>query len=477
MDKNLLQIPGDNNAYDDVETNLPANESTSLQTDKDKKRSPEYDDAEIQPKDGDTSPSDYPSSAFGEFAGSVRKLSYHLQVPEAMAGSVLLATTAALAQPFLNICATERGKGMPISLYMLIIAESGERKSSTIDAVVDCFRPVLRRAEDQRSMMLFNDPSIDGVIASLVYRCVSQFLLAPEGASLLGSHAMNKDSLPRFAGTMASLYSGEALSRVRVKEQIYAEDRRLSMLVSAQPQVSLGFLSNPMVMQQGLGNRFLYCWPESRMGSRKLMRTALHEHVEYQQLASRLEELATHPWEIDEHSGGVKPTTIHLSSGAWEQWESLFNTIESELCPGGNFVNHAGYVNRFAEQVLRISAVLAALENPQVSVVSEDVMTHAIELGTYYLDTALHIFEAAPANVDEQDANSLLNWMRNKSRELNLPAIPARTIYKDGPRCARPSKRTKELLDILITRGDVIKYDSPVRYGDGKRSNDNYAAV
>lgn len=211
------------------------------------------------------------------------------------------------------------------------------------------------------------------------------------------------------------------------------------------------------------------------MGSRMLSRTDLQPNEDYQSLAAHLGKLAAHPWTIDDDTGGVSTRTICLSDDAFELWEVFFNHIESRLGKGGQLVNHAGYATRFAEQVLRFAANLAVLDDPDVTEISLEVMERAMKLADYYLPTALHLFSAAPANADEQHANVLLDWMRNKARELGLHAIPARMIYKDGPRCARPAKRAGELLTQLIARGDASIYKGVVRYGNNHRSEENYA--
>jgi len=65
--------------------------------------------------------------------------------------------------------------------------------------------------------------------------------------------------------------------------------------------------------------------------------------------------------------------------------------------------------------------LLAMLDDPHVETISEEVMIRAIELGRYYLDSALSAFKDVPANKNELDARTLLDWMRNKQAELDIP--------------------------------------------------------
>ena len=66
--------------------------------------------------------------------------------------------------------------------------------------------------------MIVQDVTVDGLIKGLIVRCPVQFCLVLEGATLLGGHAMSPDNLMRFLGNVASLYSGEPISRTRVDD-------------------------------------------------------------------------------------------------------------------------------------------------------------------------------------------------------------------------------------------------------------------
>jgi hypothetical protein len=262
-----------------------------------------------------------------------------------------------------------------------------------------------------------------------------------------------------------------------VDEHHYAQDRRLSVLLFTQPIVAMEFLGSELVMQQGMGNRFLYSEPSSLRGTRPHIDIELETEPVYQRFCAQITALATHPWKINPETNGIEARTVRMSSGAKAAWIDFYNKMEFAVGPGGDLATHAGYVTRFPEQVMRIAALLAILEDPTVEHISEAVMFRAIELGEYYLDSALHVFNASPANKDEADAKALLAWMQNKIHEQDLEAIPVRMMYKDGPRCARPSRRTKELLAILVARGEVCPCAQTITYGDNKHSSDNYAVL
>lgn len=421
--------------------------------------------------------SDYPTAAWGSLAVLVQDVSRCVQVSHAMVGGVLIAVLSTLLQMFFNVSIRAKDGGMPISLNVFLIADSGERKSSTVRAITEPVLAALRKCNDSRRQMLVQDVTVDGLVVGLIERHPAQFLLVLEAAALFSSHAMSKENLMRFLGIFSSLFSGEPVSRTRVAEHHYAEDRRLNTLIIGQFAVANEYLSSDMVMKQGFGNRFLYDTLPSLRGSRQYVETELADHPAYQEFCDRVAVIAQRPIVIDELTGGISPTVIRTSPEAKELWVKHYNQMEEQSCEGGPLATHAGYSSRFAEQTLRLAGVLTLVDDIEAREITADAMQRAIELSNYYLARALDLFTKAPANNDESHAQELLSWMREKQQEFGLDAIPVRMIYKNGPRCARPSKRTRELIAILVERGEIVKNDDLIRYGRNEKSSENYAIV
>lgn len=396
-----------------------------------------------------------------------------------MIGSLVLGMTSALVQPLVNVSEAAFDTGCPSSINIMVIAGTGERKSTALNVVGRPMREGLRGGANNRGSMTLQDVTVDGLASLLVNVCPSCTVVVPEASMLFGGHAMNKENLVRFLGVASALFSGESFSRTRVAGHSSAEDRRLNLTLISQPVVAMEFLSSSMVMQQGFGNRFLYCAPPSLVGRRAYADIDLTKDIAYLDYCARGRSIASQEWNIDPVTGGIIPRTVRMTPEAKAAWVILHDVLEAEAGPGGQYADHVGYTIRFAEQVKRIAVVLAILDDPNAELISEAVMLRAIELGDYYFDTARQLFTMAPANKDELDASGLLEWMRNKQLSENLRAVPVRLIYKDGPRSARPSKRARELLELLESRGEIAQYDETIVYGgdDKKRSNQNYRVV
>lgn len=194
----------------------------------------------------------YPVGAFGSLAAVIMLIARAVQVSVEMVGSAMIGMLSALAQAIINVSPKKSGVGCPVTINLLIIALSADRKSSTISAVIKPILAAISRGTDCRRHMLIQDVTVDGMVIGLIDRCHSQLLIAPEGASLFGGHAMSPDNLGRFMGNVSSLFSGEALTRTRAKEHSYAEDRRLSLLVFVQPVIAMDFLGTAAAVNRGM---------------------------------------------------------------------------------------------------------------------------------------------------------------------------------------------------------------------------------
>lgn len=334
----------------------------------------------------------YPIHAFGQYAPAVEQIARVVQVAPAMAGTGLIGMLSPLVQPLINVSHKALDDGMPVTINILCIAESGERKSSLLSVLT---KPILRgiqEAGNGRSGMMTNDITVDGLIKGLINRCPAQYILAPEAVTLLGSHALSEEARGRFFGTASALYSGEALSRTRADEHVYSENRRLSLTLFGQPVVVRSFLGSELVMQQGTANRFLIAKPPSLRGQRLYCDEELDNHPEYLMLTKRLYELARQPWHIDEESKGIVPRVVRLSPDAKALWVAFYNRLEREIGDGGRYDDYPGYVGRYAEQTLRLAAILALLHDTNATHIDVDTMQCALDLGEYYLWQAMRVF-------------------------------------------------------------------------------------
>lgn len=439
--------------------------------------------------------SEFPVATLGPKLSAVAQaLATAVQCPTAIAANAVLACAAVTVQGFANLLVD--GRETPLSLYILTIASSGERKTA-IDRLATA--PVyhhqkLVQAEYNRQMkayhtqlkslpkdavepnppidptVLIADFTIDAMTRSLIHGRPSQGIFMSEGGTFFGGYAMGKEQRLRTSTILSAVHSGEPISQTRVTGRHSANSRRLSAHIQAQPEVVRDFVGDEMLQAQGLLQRFLMSEPPSRIGSRMYTRHNILNDPAYQAYVDQMGALLARPLPIDE-DGDLIPRTIGLSEAAYELWISAYNDIEQASASGGFLENYQAYASKLPEQVLRIAGVISLFEEPDAVEISETLMQGAISLAYYYLHEAMHLL-MSPADRSLVRAKELLEWLKRYQSPIAL-----RDIYRNGPKFVRTASGARELLNILIEHGWVKRHEGRITTADGKASNENYAVV
>jgi hypothetical protein len=439
--------------------------------------------------------SEFPVATLGPKLGAAAQaLATSVQCPNAIAANAVLACAAVTVQGFANVRVD--GRETPLSLYILTIASSGERKTA-VDRLATA--PIydhqkLVQAEYNRQMkdhqaqikslpknavepsppidptVLVSDFTIDGMIRSLIHGRPSQGIFMSEGGTFFGGYAMGKEQRLRTSTVLSAVYSGEPISQTRVTGRHSANSRRLSAHIQAQPEVVSDFVGDEMLQAQGLLQRFLMSEPPSRIGSRLYTSHDISRDPAYQAYIAQMNALLELQLPTDE-DGDLIPRTIGLSEAAYKLWISAYNTIEQASAPGGFLENYQAYASKLPEQILRIAGVICLFEEPDAIEVSETIMRGAINLAYHYLHEAMHLL-VSPADCSLVRAKELLEWLKRYPSPMAL-----REIYRNGPKFVRSAAGARELLNLLIEHGWVKCHEDRVTTADGKVSKENYAVV
>jgi hypothetical protein len=439
--------------------------------------------------------SEFPVATLGPKLGAAAQaLATAVQCPNAIAANAVLACAAVTVQGFANVRVD--GRKTPLSLYILTIASSGERKTA-VDRLATA--PIynhqkLIQAEYNRQMkdyhaqikslpknaiepdapidptVLISDFTTDAMIRNLIHGRPSQGIFMSEGGTFFGGYAMGKEQRLRTSTMLSAVHSGEPISQTRVTGRHSANSRRLSAHIQAQPEVVRDFVGDEMLQAQGLLQRFLMSEPPSRIGSRLYTSHDISRDPAYQAYIAQMNALLALQLPTDE-DGDLIPRTIGLSEAAYELWIRAYNDIEQTSAPGGFLENYQAYASKLPEQILRIAGVICLFEEPDAIEVSETIMRGAISLAYYYLHEAMHLL-VSPADCSLVRAKELLEWLKRYHSPMAL-----REIYRNGPKFVRSASVARELLDILIEHGWVKYHEGRVTTADGKVSKENYAVV
>lgn len=435
----------------------------------------------------------YPCDALGELlGGAVVAIASAVQVPVALAAQSILTAAAMASQSHANVL--RAGQRIPLSLFGLTVAESGDRKSSADRLALHAHREhqqILKRrqkveekefrnlrnvyqkahaiildkvkhekpevvaaelsklnepAEPKQPIILVEEPTIEGLQKSLLRGHSSQGFFSDEGGLFFGGHATKpENALKSFAG-LSKLWDGATITRTRAGdgESATRSGCRLSAHLMMQPVVAQEILNNPILLGQGLLARFLISWPSSLAGTRlyrDMDATSDHRLIEFWK---RMNILLTTTPKHDEHDELSAPD-LKLENTAQSAWIRYHDEIEKTLGRGGEMQEIKSTAAKSAENALRIAGVIAVTEG--LTIITQEIMERAAILSRWYLNEALRL--AYPAKIEMRllNAQRLLDWLIAKG----WGSFDARRLQREGPMLVRKSyKQRDHLLATLV---------------------------
>lgn len=444
-------------------------------------------------------PSPFPVEALGyTLEPAARAIHDIVRCPAALCCQSVLATSSLTAQGLANV-RLPMGQVSPVSLYLLSIAESGERKS-TSDR--EALRPIrnyeallredygdrlhgyrndkeawdrareeikkknkgnrqaIKEALDHLGLpprppmtplLTSDEPTIEGLHKSYIDGCPSQGIFSDEGGQFIAGHAMKADggSRVRAAAALSALWHGEPIRRVRSGEgAVILPNRRLSIFLQAQPDVAALWLSDQMLISQGILSRLLCCRPESEIGNRRWREPPKEDLLaRYDARVAHLIKLT--PAENLEDGLNNLPV-MSLSESAKRAWVGFYDHVETSCRPGGNLESIRGFASKIAENAVRITGVLHMMEEGTANKeVSEDCMERGIEVAQHYIAEALRLYQACRVDPELQLAQRALVWLAERERKMiSLP-----DMYQRGLNAIGDKATAKKVVDILEDHG------------------------
>lgn len=464
-----------------------------------------------------SAPKKFPIAALGKtMAGAARAIIDMVQCPDAIAAQSILATASLVSQAHADVVHPVTGDSRPLSLALVTVAASGERKSAADTIALEPVR--LREAElweaheddkleyhteveaydrakktiliKQKSaskdeikqqlaalgpppkpplkpVLTAPDPTIEGLHKLMAIGEPSFGLFNDEGGSFLGGYSMGDESRLRTAAHLSHLWDGAPVKRVRGGDGVsLLRGRRLTVHLMIQPGVADQLLGDEMLSQQGLLSRVLVSSPPSKVGTRlqRPLKPGTPAALKrYQTIMLKL-------LRLPQPRGGsqgqeLNPRPLPLSGEALARWSEFADECERAMAFGGEFKPIQGFANKLAEHVLRIAGVLQMIDNHRSKFISADAIERAIKLGRYYAGEALRLADESIVSEQVRKAESLLTWLKDNHKN---GLVHLAHIYQNGPRPVRKAQEARATMRVLESH-HLVK---PIKGGakiDGKR--------
>ncbi|AZF28679.1 YfjI family protein [Pseudomonas sp. R2-60-08W] len=423
----------------------------------------------------------YPVQALGGILGpAVERMAEVIGVPQALAAQSVLAASALATQGHAGLQLD--GRNYPLSLYLITVAASGDRKTAADRCALlparqwereqwQRYREQLARyraaqgqaqrikpddpepangmsleAEPSAPRLITTDPTIEALIKGLCHDLPSMGLFCDEGGQFLGSSTMSRDNRLKAVTTLSSLWHGSPIDRARsmVGESLRAYDRRLSLHLMLQPYLAMQLLSDPLLQGQVILGRCLMTWPTSLAGQRSYQAVDLSKDAALKRYHHRLSALFYQPWSLSA-DGALQLSKLSLSPLARRRWIDLHDAIEAQLGEFGELASVRPSGSKAADNLLRVAGILAVVE--ESSVVEVDHIQRASALVGYYLTEIQRLTEQEPVCRVKEEADRLLRWLQVK----DWKRFSIRDLNRNGPRFARKSSRhaAKLLVELI----------------------------
>jgi len=328
------------------------------------------------------------------------------------------------------------------------------KKGQSTDALLSDLKAHLMK-QPKRPLtpnVTFSDVTPEALAKSMTSKWPSVGLISDEGDGLLNGRAMQHMHL------LTQAWDGDPLHIDRADGSVEpVADPRMTMLAMIQPELFAKFMrrKGKEAHDLGLFARTLITYPVSTQGRRYndpaggLVATDGLEAFD-----ARIFQILTKVWSSG-RGGNFERQTIAFSKEASVHWIKLGNWVESQCVPDGLYGRTTAYASKIADNVARMAALFAYFDGDRFEISLEDVQRAEAVVG-FYSKEHLRLFfppplvPMAPAQVD---AYALQAWLAKRVISQGSFRFYRRAVRQNGP--LRCKDRLVAALHWLSSEGKV----------------------
>ena len=419
---------------------------------------------------------------------AVREVHGFVQAPVAMVACSALAAVSIAAQAHVDVERAAKLKG-PASLFLLTVADSGERKSTLDGFFTSAIRgweereaarlaPDLRAHEaalatwtakrdglkeaikaaakrgnatgdkeaDLRNLetmrpvaprvpkVLRGDDTPEALAHLLAKEWPAAAVASSEAGLVLGAHGMGRETIMRNLAQLNVLWDGGTLSTGRrTSESFTVRGARLTVALQVQEPTLRAFFDESKGLARGTGflARFLVCWPASTQGHRPFTE-APELWPALAGFNGRIETLLSAPAPMAP-DGTLTPTVLHLAPDAKTAWVRFHDEVEGRLRAGGDLVEVRDVASKIADNAARIAALFHVLEHGTGGQIGAAHMAAACRVAAWHLNEARRFFGEIALPEPMADAVRVERFVVGQCQRNGGNTVPRREVQNAGP--------------------------------------------
>jgi hypothetical protein len=448
-----------------------------------------------------------PWRAIGPLADPIMAIVTLTQAPDAIAMQSVMAVVSTTTQGLADVEALHGP--VPISLFLITVAQSGERKSAcdglatiaikevdqererqyrhikrVFEAELVAFQKGQRRKPKQDfdvidgdfkdpnvelapepplvTTILISDVTIEGLHRRLETGTPSVAVVTDEGGQFFGGHGMKPENALKTIAGFSKLWDGAPISKSRASsETVVLYDKRVSLHAMIQPLVAQRVIGDPIMKDQGFLSRVLIAYPDSKIGSRKITNDPVYIAAKRKAQAvlltynDRIKELLNIELQIlPDTRADLNLRQLDLSDQARSKLEAFYNRVEQASNKGEAFEYMTGFASKATEMAARIAGVQTLYANEHAAEITEEMMANGITMMEWYLSEMLRVSDSGRPNEELNAAEELRLWVVKKWTE---EFINKRTMMKRGPGHLRDGNTLKTCVNKLVEHGWLVR--------------------
>jgi putative DNA primase/helicase len=470
-----------------------------------------------QPLVADVQPDDYPLDALpGQILAAVQEVHEFTRAPLPLVASAALSAVSVAVQGLHDMKRADRLTG-PCSLFLLTIAESGERKTTADgfftkplrdyeaeqaeaakpaikahksdmaaweakkSGLQDAIRNAARKGDPTGNLtarmrdlvndepqpprvprLLYGDATPEALTWGLSKTWPTAAVISSEAGTVLGSHGMNAESMTRNLSILNQLWDGRDIPIDRRKEggSFTVRGARLTIALQVQELTLRQFFERTSGLARGIGflARFLVAWPASTQGTR-FFRDAPTQWPALADFNLRMSEILRTALPMTD-AGELEPALLGFTPEAFEAWRAFHDAIESGLGIGGELSDVRDVASKTADNAARVALLFHVFEG-RAGAVSAESFNGAARIVAWHLSEARRFLGEFALPPEVADAARLDAWLLAYCKQHATPEVPKKKARQYGP------LRDGAMLDAALHA--LVELDRVRVVKDGKR--------
>ncbi len=449
-------------------------------------------------------PEPYPVDALPDtIRAAIEEVRAFTKAPIPLVTSSALAALSLAIQAHADAKRAEKLTG-PVGLFLLTIADSGERKSTCDGFFMQAIReyetnqaeeakPLIKNhkaameaweairggikekirslaktgksTQDQEAALrdlehdkpepprvprlIYGDATPEALKWNLAKGWPSGGVVSSEAGLVFGAHGMGKDSVMRNLATLNQLWDGaDIATERRTSESFTVRGARLTIALQVQEATLRSFFDRSGGLARGTGflARFLVAWPESTQGYRPFSDPP-DTWPALAKFNQRITGILEQDVPIDE-DGALSPPIFPLATDTKAAWVSFHDAIESELRSGGELYDVRDVASKTADNAVRIATLFQLFEHGTSGAVGLAAFESASRIAAWHLHEARRFYGELALPEEQADAARLDSWLLDYCQREETNIIPRREVQRN----VTPGHlRQKAALDVALT--------------------------